>query len=56
MKVPSEKILRPGAVLKVKLIDFSDPEVKRFVERSKEIQRRLIKAKNAPFKNVVITI
>lgn len=38
MKVRAEDILKPGAVLKVELINWSDPEVKRRAQMVKEQQ------------------
>ena len=34
MKIKSEDILKPGAVLKVEKIDFNDPAVKRLLEET----------------------
>ena len=43
MKVKSEDILKPGTVLKVEKINFSDPEVKTFVEESKKKQAEVLR-------------
>lgn len=40
MRVPSELILKPGAILKVEKIDFNNPEVKRQIqEHHNEIKK-----------------
>ncbi len=41
MKVDSSKILKPGIVLTVKKIDWSDPEVRWLVAYTKREQRKL---------------
>lgn len=43
MKVESEDILKPGAVLTVKKIDFNDPEVRTFLEETKKDQQECIR-------------
>lgn len=43
MKVRSEDILKPGAVLKVEKIDFNDPEVKKLFDDTKREQKRIKK-------------
>lgn len=40
MKIASELILKPGAVLVAEKIDFDNPEVARFIQRSKKMQRQ----------------
>lgn len=37
MKIASELILKPGAVLVAEKIDFDNPEVARFIQRSKKM-------------------
>ena len=56
MKVKSSDILKPGAKLEVKLIDFNDPEIKRFVEEALKQQKAILKIKNGPYENYKITI
>lgn len=41
MRVKSEDILKPGAKLETRLIDFNDPEVKKLIAYSKREQRKL---------------
>jgi hypothetical protein len=55
MKVKSEDILKPGAKLIVEKIDFNDPEVKKLLDQTRRYQEAIKRAKNRPFKNVVIT-
>jgi hypothetical protein len=43
MKVRSEDILKPGALLEVKEIDFTDPDVIKFVKDSKARQRQILR-------------
>jgi hypothetical protein len=45
MKVKSADILKPGVILKVAIIDFNDPDIKKFVERSKLEQQKLLDQK-----------
>ncbi len=45
MKVDSSLILKPGAKLEVKKIDFNDPEVIKFIEHSKRMQRDILRYK-----------
>lgn len=58
MKVRSEDILKPGAVLKVERINFSDPEVKAFVEESKKKQAEILRFGRNSHRvwNLVVTI
>lgn len=56
MKVKSEDILKPGAVLVVEEIDWSTPEMQKLLRETRRRQRWLEKQKNKPFKNVTITI
>lgn len=58
MKVKSEDILKPGAVLTVKKIDFNDPAVQAFVEHTKREQRKILRYKIVTRKTLdtVITI
>lgn len=41
MKIKTEDILKPGAVLKVEKIDWSDPEMKRLLEDTRREQERI---------------
>ena len=43
MKVRAEDILKPGAVLEVKKIDFNGPDVKAFVAETKRLQKEILK-------------
>jgi hypothetical protein len=58
MKVKAEDILKPGAVLEVRKIDFNDPEVRAFVEYAKREQRKILRYKIVTRKTLdaVITI
>lgn len=42
MKIKSEDILKPGAVLKVEKIDFNDPEIKRLFAETRRAQERIM--------------
>lgn len=42
MKIKEEDILKPGVVLEVKEIDFTDPKVKKFVEHSLRKQKEIL--------------
>lgn len=41
-KIESSQILKPGAVLEVKKIDFNDPKVKAFVAEAKRQQKMIL--------------
>jgi hypothetical protein len=41
MKIKSEDILKPGAILKVEVIDWSDPEIKKLYEDCRKEQERI---------------
>lgn len=56
MRVKTEDILKPGAVLVAKIVDFNDPTVRKFWNDTRREQRKLLRMRNAPFKNVTITI
>lgn len=58
MKVKAEEILKPGAVLEVRKIDFNDPEVRSFVDQTKCEQRKILRYKIVTRKTLdaVITI
>lgn len=56
MIVPSKNILKPGAVLTVRIIDFSDPDVIDFVKRARAAQKAILKHKivsNETLKQVI---
>ena len=56
MKVKSEDILKPGAVLVVELIDTTTPEWKAWMAKRKRDWARYEARKRKPYKNLVITI
>lgn len=56
MRVKTEDILKPGAVLKVEVIDFNDPEVRKLWNDTIRAQKQLLRQRDKPFKNVTITI
>jgi len=41
MKVSAEQILKPGAVLTVKKIDFADEQIKDFIQQAVREQKRI---------------
>jgi len=43
MRLKSEDILKPGAVLEVKKIDYNDPEIKRLFDETRKRQQQLEK-------------
>lgn len=45
-KLKPSDILKPGAKLKVKKIDFNDPEVKRMLKTVREEQKKCLERKN----------
>lgn len=45
-KIKPSDILKPGAKLKVKKIDFNDPEVKRMWEAVRKEQKKCLARKN----------
>lgn len=56
MKLTPQDILKPGAILVTEKIDFNDPEFKRFAAITRRNQKAMMRNKNRPFKNYVITI
>jgi hypothetical protein len=44
-KIDANQILKEGAVLKVEKIDFSDKDVKKFVEQTKIQQKEVLRFK-----------
>lgn len=56
MRLKSEDILKPGAVLMVDKVDVNDPEIKKMLRDLKKRQKKLIRMRDAPFENVTITI
>lgn len=56
MRVETKDILKPGAVLFTEIVDFNDPEVRKIWNDTRREQRKLLRMKNASFKNVTITI
>jgi hypothetical protein len=45
MKIKTEDILKPGAVLKVEKINWDDPEMKRLFEACRKEQERIARRK-----------
>lgn len=55
-KLTMEDILKPGAVLEVKKIDFNDPAVQEIVRNCKKEQARILKYKKQKPLNLWIGI
>jgi hypothetical protein len=56
MRLKVEDILKPGAKLETGIVDCTDPEIKKLFMQTKREQEKILRLKNAPFKNLIITI
>jgi len=51
-----DEIIKPGEQINVKLIDLNDPSILKLFDETKERQEEILRIKDQPFENLMITI